>query len=354
MTQASDQANDWQPLVDLDALAAWMDTQELGSGPVRDARLLAGGTQNLLLQFRRGNGDYVLRRPSRHPRLGANETMLREARVLAALAATPVRCPVFYAACPDPGVIGAAFYLMAPVHGVNASNGLPPLHAGSPAIRRRMGEQMVDAILTLASVNPQQVGLADFGNSEGFLVRQVPRWRKQYEGYAACAGWPGPASLPDVQIVGDWLEAHRPAHFTPGLLHGDFHIANVMFRRDSGELAAIIDWELATLGDPLLDLGWLVATWPQPDGSHHRPHLVHPWAGFPSAQQLIDRYAHGSPRDLSAIAWYVVLACYKLGIVLEGTHARACAGLAPANVGEELHGAAVGLLRKAARWIDMN
>lgn len=359
MTEAASNARldagtgiDWRELVDPAALSAWMDTQGLGAGPVLNARALAGGTQNLLLQFEQGGAHYVLRRPLRHPRPGANETTLREARVLAALQDTPVPRPDFIAVCADPGVLGAAFYLMAPVDGISVASGLPPLHAASPALRHRMGLAMVDAIQTLAALDPQALGLGDFGKADGFLARQVPRWHKQYEDYAKYAGWSGPQSLPGLQAVGDWLEAHRPATFTPGLLHGDFHIANVMFRHDSGELAAIIDWEMATVGDPLLDLGWLIATWPQPDGSHHRPHHVHPWPGFPTAQELIERYAAGSPRDLSAFHWYVVLACFKLGVVLEGTHARACAGLVPHAVGQQLHVAAIGLLRKARTWIE--
>ena len=342
---------DWSQWLSLGPLQDWMDTQGLGRGAIEDARALTGGTQNLLLRFRRDGRDYVLRRPSRHPRPGADETMRREARVLAALADTPVRCPRFIAACPEPEVLGAAFYLMEPVDGVNISEGLPAFHANSVDVRRQMGLEMVDALLTLGTVNHEAVGLADFGRVDGFLPRQVPRWRRQLEGYADCPGWPGPSCLPGVDDIGQWLQDHTPSHFTPGLQHGDFHLANVMFRRDSAELAAIVDWELSTVGDPLLDLGWLVATWPRPDGSHHARQLIQPWHGFPVVEELIERYAERSPREVSAIGWYVVMACYKLGIVLEGSHARACAGLAARDIGDRLHQAAVGLMRKAEAWI---
>lgn len=346
----------WHELVDPVALAAWMDTQGLGGrngGDITHPTLLAGGTQNVLLKFERGARSFVLRRPSRHLRANSNETMGREARVLAALAGSAVPHPALIAACADTAVIGAAFYLMEPVDGFNAAHaGLPALHASDPLLRRRMGFAMVDAIAALAAVDVAAVGLADFGRAEGFLERQVPRWRKQLEGYAACEGWPGPQSLPEVRRVGDWLDAHRPAAFTPGLLHGDFHIANVMFRHDGPELAAVVDWELATVGDPLLDLGWLLATWPRPDGSHHTPNRVQPWNGFPLAPELVEHYAQRSQRDLSAIRWYAVLACYKLAIILEGSHARACAGQAPRDTGERLHGAALGLFRRAVDWIE--
>jgi aminoglycoside phosphotransferase (APT) family kinase protein len=313
--------------------------------------MLSGGTQNLIVQFRRDDREYVLRRPSRHPRAGADDTMRREARVLAALEPTPVRCPRFVAVCTDSEVLGAAFYLMDPVEGVNINNGLSPVHAASAACRRRMGFEMVDAILALGAVDPGQVGLADFGKVEGYLERQVPRWRRQLEGYSECKGWPGLQVLPGVDEAGTWLEANCPSGFQPGLLHGDFHLGNVMFRSDGPQLEAIIDWELATLGDPLLDLGWLLVNWPRPDGSHHATQLIHPWEGFPTAQELIDRYAAGSPRDLTNITWYVVMACFKLAILLEGSHARACAGLAPKAIGDRLHRAALGLMGKAEHWM---
>jgi aminoglycoside phosphotransferase (APT) family kinase protein len=343
---------DWRSLADPGRLAPWMDTQGLGSGPIDDARVLTGGTQNLLLLFRRGDRQYVLRRPSRHPRPTANHIIQREARVLAALANTPVRHPRFIAACADTDVLGTAFYLMAAVDGININTGLSAVHASSATLRRQMGFEMIDALLTLGAVDPKTVDLVDFGKVDGFLERQVPRWRKQLEGYAASPGWPGICELPEIDAIGLWLEAHRPKQFTPGILHGDFHLANVMFRRDGPELAAIIDWEMATIGDPLLDLGGMLAMWPLPDGTSHGLHLIQPWQGFPAARELVERYAASSPRDLSNVHWYAVMACYKMAVVLEGTYARACAGQAPDLMGQRLHGVAIGLLRRAAQGIQ--
>ena len=133
-------------------------------------------------------------------------------------------------------------------------------------------------------------------------------------------------------------------------MHGDYHLANVLYRYDSPELAAIVDWELATLGDPLIDLGWLLATWPDPAEYGERLPVA-PWAGFPDSEMLIERYRAGSRRDMSAIAWYEVLACYKLGILLEGTHARAAAGKADAATGQMLHAKTIALFRRALRRI---
>ncbi len=336
-------------MVDTKALEGWMDARGLGEGPIRDVAPLSGGTQNILLRFRRGGDDYVLRHPPAHPRPESNETMRREARVLAALAGGDVPHPRLIAACGDESVLGAAFYLMAPVEGFNPVMGLPSLHAGSPAIRHRMGLAMAEGIAALGAIDHVAVGLGDFGRPENYLKRQVARWRKQLDGYAAMPGWK--AGLPGVDRMAAWLDASRPDDFMPGILHGDYHLANVMFRNHGPELAAIVDWELATIGDPLIDLGWLLVTWPDgKDGDS--PVKVEPWDGFPTADELIAHYAARSRRDLSALRWYKVLAAYKLGILLEGTHARACAGRAPADVGMRLHARAVRLFERALEWIN--
>jgi aminoglycoside phosphotransferase (APT) family kinase protein len=235
---------------------------------------------------------------------------------------------------------------MEPIHGFNATRGLPEPYSSDASWRHAMGLSLVDGILALGRVDPVAAGLADFGKVDGWLERQVPRWRAQLESYAEFEGWPGP-QIPGVDRVAGWLDAHRPRRFTPGILHGDYHLANVMFRYERPELAAIVDWELCTLGDPLLDLGGLLATWAPPEGATPGSISITPWQGFPAADELIARYAAGSTRDLSALLWYRVLACYKLGIILEGTHARACAGKAPKATGDVLHATTVALFERA-------
>lgn len=332
---------------DFDALGRWMDQQGLGKGPIKDPTLLAGGTQNILVRFRRGQELFVLRRPSLKPRSGADELMLREARVLAALRGSAVPHPRLVAACSDRAIIGSAFYLMDAVDGFSPVRTLPDTHHDE-TIQRAMGFALVDAIAALGSIDYEAVGLSNFGRVDRFLERQVPRWAKELESYGAIADWPGRRALPDVRALGDWLTTHRPSGFRPGIMHGDFHVANVMYRWDGPSLAAVVDWELSTIGDPLLDLGWLIATWPMgADGKVHSPTLnVRPWNGFPTANDLIDRYRAQSQRDLSALDWYVALACYKLGIIVEGTYARAFDGKADRNVGLALHEFAVALLER--------
>jgi aminoglycoside phosphotransferase (APT) family kinase protein len=337
-----------------DRLTSWMDAQALGSGPVEDTELLSGGTQNVVARFRRGARQFVLRRPPPVLRANSNETMLREATVLRALDGTAVAHPALIAVCRDPAILGATFYLMEPVQGFNATHGLPSLHRSDPKIRYRMGLALVEAIAALGSIDHVEVGLQRFGKPEGFLQRQTKRWRAQLASYTEHGEWPGPGFLPHLAAVDCWLDDHLPASsFRAGIIHGDFHIGNVLYDLHNGEIAAVVDWELATIGDPLLDLAWLVATWPDNDGSLPNPDIaVRPQDGFPTWQQLIRHYGTLSSRDLSAISWYVVLACYKLGIILEGTYARACAGKAPQATGEKLHATAVRLFERAGRWIS--
>ena len=341
----------WRGLVDLNRLTDWMDACGLERGPIEDAARPPGGTQNILLKFRRGDRGFMLRRPPLAAHMNGSETMRREARVLGALAGTDVPHPRLIAACPDEDILGAAFYLMEPIEGFNPTVGLPPLHARDPAVRHAMGLALADGIASLGAVDHLAVGLADFGRAEGFLERQVGRWKKQLASYADYEGWAGPGEIEGVEAVGAWLEAHRPRTFRPGIIHGDYHLANVLYRFDSPDLAAIVDWELTTIGDPLLDLGWLLATWPELDGPEPGNASVKPWEGFPTAAELVDRYAARTERDLSAIHWYGVLACYKLGIILEGTHARAAAGKAEVTTGLALHNQTLALFRRAMRWI---
>lgn len=334
--------------MDIAALTEWMDGQGLGGGPIEDVRPLPGGTQNILLRFRRAGREYVLRRPPVHKRANSDETMRREATVLAAIAGSGVPHPALIAACPDTEPLGAAFYLMEPVDGFNPTTGLPGLHAGDAGVRHRMGLEMPDAIAALHRVDHVAVGLDGFGKPDGYLERQVERWRGQLESYSELDGYPGP-EIPGVDDVASWLEANRPEASPPGIIHGDFHLANVLFDPASPRLLAMVDWELSTVGDPLVDLGQLLATWPAADDPGGVFVQVQPWDGFPGADELVAHYAEGSDRDLSAVRWYEVLACYRLGIILEGTHARAFAGKAPKDVGDLLHAVTLALFDRASR-----
>lgn len=336
--------------IDFDALSAWMDWQGIGAGPLTDRVLLAGGSQNILIRFSCDGRYFVLRHPPLHPRPESNVTMQREARILGALRGSDVPHPGLIAACEDEAVLGAVFYLMEPIDGFNPVEGLPELHSSAPEIRHRMGLAMVEALARLGSVDYRAVGLEDFGKPQAYLERQVSRWQSQLAGYSKFASWPGPDALGDVSKIAVWLENHRPQEFEPGIIHGDYHLANVMFCQGSGEVAAIIDWELATIGDPLVDLGWILATWPE-EGED--PVMkIRPWDGFPTQAEMVAHYRKVASRRHFDTGWYAVFACFKLAILLEGTFARACEGKAPKDMGDRLHARAQWLMARASRWIN--
>lgn len=335
------------PGVDLHALRRWMDDEGLGSGPLTGVTEIPGGTQNVLVRFERAGRTYVLRRPPVHKRRNSDETMRREARVLGALAGSDVPHPGLIAACGDTDVLGATFYLMEPVEGFNPASGLPEPHRSDPAMRRAMGFSMMDAIAALARVDHRAVGLGDLGRPEGWLERQVDRWRSQLDSYTELDGYPGP-DIPGVDRVSAWLDERRPTDWRPGIIHGDFHFANVLVRPDAPDLAAIVDWELCTIGDPLLDLGNALATWP----GGERAGVGGGITDLPTEDELVARYAERSGRPTDDVEWFHVLAAYRLGIILEGTHARAFAGKAPKEVGDLLHATTVGLFDHALGVIE--
>ena len=332
---------------DLTAVAGWMSQQGLGEGPITDVAEITGGTQNIMLRFGRSGRDYVFRRGPRHLRPVSNTVILRETRVLRALADTGVPHAPLIAVCEDTSVLGdAVFYLMDPVDGFNAGAELPPLHASDAEVRHGMGLSMADAAAQLGAVDHAAVGLADFGKPDGFLERQVPRWLSELDSYSKLENYPGP-DIGDVHAVANWLRENQPSSFKPGIMHGDYHAANVMFSRTGPDVVAIVDWEMSTIGDPLQDLGWMLATWYRPGSEPVLPNELMTAGGLATPDELIERYARNTDRDVSRIDWYAVLACFKLGIILEGSHARAAAGMAPREIGDVLHTATVRLFQRA-------
>jgi aminoglycoside phosphotransferase (APT) family kinase protein len=342
--------DDFGGLIDWPKLNAWIASQDLpGSGPVTDARKLAGGLQNNVFLIERGHDALVLRRPSKHLRPGSNETMLREARVLKALAGSTVPHPRFYAVCDDPAVIGACFYLMEPLEGFAPSQQLPGQYASDPAWREAMGAELVGAAAALGGVDYQAVGLGDLGKPQGWHERQVERWRSQLEGYRSMPNYEG--ALPHVDEVGRWLTDTLPRDRRIGIVHGDFQFANVMFSHRAPRISGVVDWELTSLGDPLLDLGWILTSWWEEGDPQGKKPLVQPWQDFRSRADLITRYGEISGRDMSAAPWFFTLGCYKLACLLEGTYARSLQGQLPANVGQSVHAYALWLMSKARQLI---
>lgn len=341
--------DDFDGLLDWGRLQSWIEAQDIpGAGPVTAVRQLAGGSQNNIFRLDRDGATMVLRRPPRHPRDNSDITILREARVLRALANSAVPHAELHAVCDDTTVIGTCFYLMASIDGFTPRGPLPGPYATIPAWRRKLAFEIVDAAAELAQVRPTDIGLADFGKPDGWLERQVPRWLAQLGDYQRYPAYRG-LVLPHATDVAGWLERYRPAACLVGVIHGDLQFANVMFAHDRPELLALIDWELSTLGDPLLDLGWILTSWSElGDPPGHAPY-VEPSDGLPARQELIERYLAVTGRDPELVNWYFALACFKLAILVEGTYARALAGQAPMEVGLRLHGHALWLLEKAAQ-----
>lgn len=343
--------DDFGGLLNWPALNAWIAGQDVpGSGPVTGVTRLAGGLQNNVFLIERGAAAMILRRPGAHLRASSNAVMMREARVLKALSGSAVPHPGLYALCADDSVIGAAFYLMEPLEGFAKSGDLPGQYATDPAWRRTMGEELVKAAVALGQVDHQAVGLGDLGKPDNWHERQVARWRSQLEGYAATPGY-DPAELPHVDAVGQWLSDNLPENRRIGIVHGDFQFPNVMFSHLAPRISGVIDWELASLGDPLLDLGWVLSSWSEAGDPDGKAPMVRPWDGFLRRAELVRLYGELSGRDMREMPWFFALACYKLACLLEGTHAASKAGKVPANIGESVHAYAVWLITKARQII---
>jgi aminoglycoside phosphotransferase (APT) family kinase protein len=309
-------------LVDRDALARWMDVQKLpGSGLPLEAHFVTGGASNELFEIRRGDAHLALRRPPRAVPKGRNETMLREYRVLAALRDTDVPHTRVLAACDDPSVIGANFYVMEFVDGWScmSTDGWPEPFDTDLEARKGLAYELVDAIARLSRVDWKAHGLEGFGKPEGFHERQVDRWLAHL---AACKF----RDLPGLDAAAAWLRTHKPRAYRPGIIHGDYQFANVMFRHGApARMAAIVDWEMATIGDPLLDLAWVIMGWPNPDENRAGAGYVD-YTGMPTREELLQRYAQLSGLPVDEMDYYVILGRFKLAIVLEAGYARYVAG----------------------------
>jgi aminoglycoside phosphotransferase (APT) family kinase protein len=340
--------DDFKGLLNWPQLNAWIAEQDLpGTGPVTAATKLQGGLQNNVFMLKRNGASFVLRRPSKHLRAESNDTMLREARVLKALAGSAVPHPHFYAVCDDPSVIGACFYLMEPLEGFAPRGELPGQYGTNQSWRSAMGEELVNAAAALGAVDYKAVGLEGLGKPDDWHVRQVSRWRSQLDGYRSMPNYDG--SLPHVDAVGRWLTDHVPADKRIGIVHGDLQFPNVMFSTHAPKVSGVVDWELASLVDPLLDLGWILSSWWEEGDPEGKNPLVKPWDGFVSRATLIRRYGQVSGRNMDSMPWFFTLACYKLACLLEGTYARSKAGQVPADIGASVHGYAVWLMNKATQ-----
>jgi aminoglycoside phosphotransferase (APT) family kinase protein len=323
------------PGIDLDRLTAWLAVNvPPGDGPV-EVSLIAGGRSNLTYRIVHSGRSMVLRRPPLGHVLATAHDMRREYTVLTALYPTAVPVPRTFAHCDDPDVIGAPFYVMEYVDGaIYRTTG--DLAGADPAL----GTALADTLAHLHTVEPEAVGLADFGRPDGFLERQLRRWRKQLE-----ASYTRP--LPGIGELMTKLEKTMPGQGKPSIVHGDFRLDNVVVR--DGHIVAVLDWEMSTLGDPLTDLGIACVYW---DGNAGLTDAFPPspgtLPGWPGRTELVERYAQVSRRDVDRLDWYVAFGYFKLAVILEGIWCRYTQGL---TVGEGFDEIGAGVPELIARGL---
>jgi aminoglycoside phosphotransferase (APT) family kinase protein len=305
--------------IERDQVEAWFERSVAQVTLPLSFERIAGGRSNLTYEVRdAARRGFALRRPPLGKRLGSAHDVAREHRVMAALAPTDVPVPPVVGICDDDSVNGAPFYVMDFVEG-QILRSRAEAEAFDDSTRRAIGERVVDTLVAIHSVDPDEVGLGDLGRKEDYVARQLRRWHGQWEKSRT-------RELPLVDDLHERLAAGIPEQGRAAIVHGDYRLDN-MILSERGEVAAVLDWELCTLGDPLADVGLLLVYWSEP-GDELMPLFDPPTTapGFPARDELRERYADRSGRDLSAIDFYVALGLWKLAIILEGVLARYRAG----------------------------
>jgi aminoglycoside phosphotransferase (APT) family kinase protein len=333
-------------VLDIGRLRGWLDEQKLAAGEPLEVEPITVGASNLIFDLKRGGEHWVLRRPPSVPVSPTAHDMVREFRVLSALEGTAVPHPSPLALCEDEAVMGARFYVMEFVDGFCPKDPLPPPLDADSGARREIGFQLVEGLAELARVDWRERGLEGFGRPDGYLERQVDRWLGQLAKYRT-------REIPYLEDVSAWLSGHVPPMGEPGIIHGDYQLINTLFAHGSPvRLAAIVDWEQSTIGDPLVDLGWLLAGW------HHEgeePSFTAAYlagrSGFATRDELAARYAERTGRGLAQLDWYRVLALFKLGCVLEGHYAKFAKGESDHPVHERFGDLVLQLMRQAKELI---
>ena len=334
--------------IDIVAFARWMDANGVpGGGELPELDALSGGSQNELMLVKRGGRTMVMRKPPAgavHDRL---DGIRREHRLVKALKGADVPHAEYIAGSDDTDLLGMPFYLMDVVDGWSPTDlgGWAEPFASDPSLRPGLAYELVRGAALLGNVDWKARGLEGFGRPDDFHQRQVDRWLAFLD-HIKCR------ELPGLEEAAAWLRTHQPTHWTPGIMHGDYQFANVMYRHGApAELAAIIDWEMTTIGDPLLDLGWILVSWgPEAEDMSHYVDL----GGMPTIDEMRACYERHSGRSTEDVTYYIVLARWKLGIVLEQSYSRFLAG-ANVNAKVEIFGPLVlELIRKAASLVAAN
>ena len=310
--------------VDEARVVPWLEANVQGFEGPATFSLIAGGHSNLTYGVTDAKGEkYVLRRPPLGHVLESAHDMGREHKIIAALGPTDVPVPPALAYCTDVSVNDAPFYVMGFVEGNIIRTADVAREKLTPEQRRIAGESLVDVMAAMHAVDVDAVGLGDLGRKEGYLERQLKRWYKQVKGSQELTK----RELPDVDDVHDWLVAHMPEQGKAGIVHGDYRLDNCMVGYD-GHIAAVLDWELCTLGDTMADVGLLMVYWNDPsDDTTLLNTSATTVEGFPRKAELLERYAKASGRDLSNVDYYTAFGFWKLACIVEGVYARYQAGV---------------------------
>ncbi|HEX2303591.1 MAG TPA: phosphotransferase family protein [Gaiella sp.] len=306
-----------EPLLVLDRVEAFLDEHDLGDGPVRAERIGDGGGSNFSFLLERGDERYVLRRPPRPPLPPSAHDMVREARLQLALAPQGIRLPPILAVCEDEALLGVPFYVMRFLDGHVVTTTLP---AGldDPDARRRLGEELVDALVEIHTADVTEPALAAFSRPGSYVERQVRRFTQLWEINAT-------REIPAVVEVGRRLAEERPEPVPDTVVHGDYRLGNLMVERGRPDrVQAVLDWEMGAIGDPRADLGYLLATYTEPGGGPS-PLGVSPVTaldGFPTKAELVARYEEQSGREVGPLGWFEALALWKAAVFCEAIYGR--------------------------------
>ncbi len=336
--------------VDEARLAAWLGASAVRVTPLGDGH--SNLTYAVHVSDEAASHEYVLRRPPEGPLLPTAHDVVREYRVLTLLNRDGrARVPRVVAVCEDPDVIGAPFYLMERLHGEVVRETLPSW-LGAEADRRALGLDLADALAEIHTVDWRLFVAEGLGRESGYLERQLRRWVGQREGIqqAVAAAGGEARELPDYEVVRDWLQDNVPTEVPPSVVHGDFKLDNVIVSGGDGSrpaVASVLDWEMATVGDPRADLGYLLSFWPEPGESVPLVTLPSVEPGFPTRAEMVARWERGTGRKAGDTGWFMALAVWKLAILLEASYHRWLAGMAHDPFFERLEEGVPALLARA-------
>ncbi|TDW29455.1 phosphotransferase family protein [Cryobacterium psychrophilum] len=337
------------PLLIVDAVTEFLDSHGLGSGPISWCRI-GDGQSNVTYRIHRGRDVFVLRRGPRPPLPKSTHDMVREARIQQLVAAQGFPVPEILAVCPDESILGVPFYVMSFIPGTIITDRIPPALI-APGQRAATSAAVVDTLVQLHQIDVNSSPLAAFGRPDGYVQRQVERFGALWDVNAT-------RNLPDVARIGSWLQQNIPESQSAAVIHGDFRTGNLMFAADAPpRVTAVLDWEMATVGDPLADLGYLTATYAEPGSLPTLMELtpVTREAGYLSRDQLITRYRERMMLDTEALPWYQTLALWKASIFCEAIYARWLKGERPDDVhfGPSLEAGIPFLLDSAREFIGL-